>query len=63
MFHGVGVEIDAFWEPNLRFITDSGELGPAKNLPVILPAGMMGDRAAIFFATPDEISHLIRHQC
>jgi cytochrome c len=56
-------EVEEFWEPNLRFITDSGNLGPAKNMPVILPAGMMGDRASVFFAAPEEISRLIQSQC
>jgi cytochrome c len=47
----------------LRFITDSGDLGPAKGAPVILPAGMMGDRASVFFAAPEEISRFIQHRC
>jgi cytochrome c len=52
-----------FWEPNLRFKTDSSETGPLSGKPVILPAGMMGDRASVFFASPDEISPFIKHQC
>ncbi len=52
-----------FWEPNLRFKTDSGDTGPVAGKPVILPAGMMGDRASVFFAAPDEISTFIKHQC
>jgi cytochrome c len=52
-----------FWEPNLRFKTDSSETGPLSGKPVILPAGMMGDRASMFFASPDEISPFIKHQC
>ena len=52
-----------FWEPNLRFKTDSSDTGPLAGKPVILPAGMMGDRASIFFASPDEITPLIKHQC
>lgn len=53
----------AFWEPNLRIKTDSSALGPPKDGPVIMPAGMMGDRASIIFAAPDEISGFIKHQC
>jgi cytochrome c len=53
----------AFWEANLRFKTDSGDTGPLKGTPVILPAGMMGDRASVFFAAPEEISAFIKHQC
>jgi cytochrome c len=56
-------ETEEFWEPNLRFITDSGDLGPSPNVPVMLPAGMMGDRASVFFAAPEQISRLIRHRC
>lgn len=52
-----------FWEANLRFKTDSSDTGPVAGKPVILPAGMMGDRASVFFAAPDEISTFIKHQC
>jgi cytochrome c len=52
-----------FWERNLRFKTDSSEEGPDKNAPAILAAGMMGDRASIIFASPDEISAWIKHEC
>ena len=53
----------AFWEPNLRLKTDSSALGPPKDVPVIMPAGMMGDRASVIFAAPDEISGFIKHAC
>jgi cytochrome c len=52
-----------FWEVNLRLKTDSSDTGPLAGKPVILPAGMMGDRASVFFATPDEISTFIKQQC
>ncbi|MDE2166344.1 MAG: cytochrome c family protein [Alphaproteobacteria bacterium] len=52
-----------FWEANLRFKTDSSDTGPLRGKPVILPAGMMGDRASVFFAAPEEISQFIKHQC
>lgn len=52
-----------FWEPNLRFKTDSSDTGPLAGKPVILPAGMMGDRASVFFASSDEITPFIKHQC
>ena len=52
-----------FWEPNLRFKTDSSEIGPTPGHPVILPAGMMGDRASVFFSSPDEISPFIQKRC
>ena len=52
-----------FWEANLRLKTDSSDTGPVAGKPVILPAGMMGDRASVFFAAPDEISTFVKHQC
>jgi cytochrome c len=52
-----------FWEANLRFKTDSSATGPVAGKPVVLPAGMMGDRASVFFAAPDEISTFIKNQC
>lgn len=52
-----------FWEANLRFKTASSNTGPIAGKPVMLPAGMMGDRASVFFASPDEISTFIKHQC
>jgi cytochrome c len=52
-----------FWERNLRFKTDSSDEGPDKNAPAILAAGMMGDRASVIFASPDEISRFITQHC
>lgn len=53
----------AFWEPNLRFKTDSSATGPRRGTPVIMPAGMMGDRASVIFASPGEISPFIQSKC
>lgn len=52
-----------FWEFNLRFKTDSSENGPPKGHPVLLRAGMMGDRAFVIFASPREITTFIEVQC
>jgi cytochrome c len=52
-----------YWEFNLRFKTDSSPLGPAPGTPVLVPAGMMGDRAQVVFATPEEISRTIVRRC
>jgi cytochrome c len=52
-------KVRAFWERNLRFMTDSGKDGPEKGAPAIMPAGMMGDRAAVIFAAPEEINKVI----
>jgi cytochrome c len=53
----------AFAESNLRFRTDSSATGPHREKPVIIPTGMMGDRASVFFAAPDEISTFVKDQC
>ncbi|MBN9043089.1 MAG: cytochrome C [Rhizobiales bacterium 62-47] len=52
-----------FWERNLRFMTDSSKDGPEKDVPAIMPAGMMGDRAAVIFANPNEIGKFIQPKC
>jgi len=56
-------EVDKVWEFNLRFKTDSSKSGPAPNKPVIVGAGMQGDRASIVFAAPDEISRFVKESC
>lgn len=53
----------AFWERNLRFKTDSSKDGPEKAAPALMPAGMMGDRASVIFAAPDEIAKMIEPRC
>jgi cytochrome c len=45
---------------NLRIKIDSSDNGPPAGRPVILPGGAMGDRATLFFASPAEISTLIK---
>jgi len=52
-----------FWERNLRFKTDVSDDGPQKGAPALVPAGMMGDRADVIFASPDEISGFISRAC
>src|SRR5919106_4865533 len=44
-----------FWGFNLRFKTDSSDKGPRPSQPVLLPASMMGGRAFVIFAAPEEI--------
>jgi cytochrome c len=55
--------VEKVWEFNLRFKTDSSKLGPAPRKPVVVGAGMQGDRASIVFATPREISESIQQGC
>jgi len=52
-----------YWEFNLRFKTDSSPQGPPRGRPVLLPAGMQGDRASIVFASPEEISRTLETKC
>jgi len=56
-------KIRDFWERNLRFKTDVSDDGPQKGAPALVPAGMMGDRADVIFARPEEISGFIAHRC
>ncbi len=53
----------AFWERNLRLKTDSSKVGPQNGAPALVPAGMMGDRADVIFAAPEEITKLIEARC
>ncbi|MBI3530218.1 MAG: cytochrome c family protein [Betaproteobacteria bacterium] len=52
-----------FWEFNLRLQTDSSKYGPLKGKPIIVGTGMMGDRAAVIFTAPREISSFIKESC
>lgn len=53
-------ETHKIWEFNLRIKTDSSARGPERGKPVLIGAGMRGDRANIVFATPGEISGFIK---
>lgn len=53
----------AFWERNLRFMTDASKDGSEKNVPAIMPAGMLGDRAAAIFAAPEGIGRFVQSRC
>ena len=52
-----------FGEFNLRFKTDSSDYGPTQGAPALLAANMMGDRAFVIFANPEEISGSIKRTC
>ncbi len=56
-------KVNKVWEFNLRLKTDSSEAGPFPGKPVIVGAGMQGDRASVVFAAPDEISSFIKQAC
>ena len=51
------------WEFNLRFKTDSSTFGPLRGKPVVVGAGMQGDRASVVFASPSEISAYVKESC
>ena len=48
-----------FWEFNLRFKTDSSPLGPERGKPVLVPAGMQGDRAQVVFSGLDDLKRFL----
>lgn len=52
-----------YWEPNLRFKTDSGVNGPPPGKPVLVPTGMQGDRSYVIFASAQDISGFIHAEC
>jgi len=52
-----------FWEFNLRLKTDSSAAGPLAGKPVLMGSGMMGDRASIVFAAPEEIGDFVKREC
>jgi cytochrome c len=56
-------ETHPFWEFNLRFKTDSSASGPSPGHAALQPAGMMGDRASVIFADPEEIGAFIEKRC
>jgi cytochrome c len=56
-------KVEKIWEFNLRFKSDSSKLGPAPGKPVVVGAGMQGDRASVVFASPKEISETIKQSC
>jgi cytochrome c len=57
-----GVETP-YWELNVRLKTDTGKTGPQPGKPVLLPAGMQGDRVSVIFADPAEIGTMIKSKC
>ena len=56
-------KVNKVWEFNLRFKTDSSKEGPLPGKPIIVGAGMQGDRASVVFAAPAEIGSVIKQAC
>lgn len=57
---GTPIEYSEF---DLRFKTDSTPDGPSPGIPVVINAGMRGDRGFVIFSTPGEISVFIKSGC
>jgi cytochrome c len=56
-------KLHKIWEFNLRLKIDTSVSGPAPGKPVIVGAGMQGDRASIVFGALREIGELVKEQC
>lgn len=55
--------IHKIWEFNLRLKIDSRDSGPLPGKPVMVGAGMQGDRASIVFSALREIPEFINETC
>ena len=53
----------AHWEMNVRLKLDTRDTGPAPGAPVIVGAGMMGDRVSIVFASLRDLNSLVEEAC
>ncbi len=53
----------AHWEMNVRLKLDTRDTGPAPGAPVIVGAGMMGDRVSIVFASLQDLTSLVEDAC
>lgn len=52
-----------YWEKNVRLKIDSVETGPPPGTPVVLSAGMRGDRVSIIFASLEDLNTLVKEGC
>jgi cytochrome c len=53
----------AFWEKNVRLKIDTQETGPSPGAPVILGAGMQGDRVSVIFASLADLKAIVAEGC
>ena len=51
------------WEMNVRLKLDTRETGPEPGKPVIVGAGMMGDRVSIVFSSIAELTRIVAEGC
>ena len=52
-----------YGEFDLRFKTDRSQNGPRPGAPVVIKAGMRGDRGFVIFSAPGAISTFIQTKC
>lgn len=52
-----------YWEKNIRLKIDSVETGPPPGVPVILQAGMGGDRFSVVFSSLADLTSIIEEKC
>lgn len=52
-----------FPELNLRLKTDASAYGPERDKPVLLRAGMQGDRAQVIFSGTAELKRFVVERC
>ena len=52
-----------FWEKNVRIKIDSAETGPPAGIPVVMGAGMRGDRVSVIFASLEDLRTFLEEKC
>lgn len=52
-----------FWEKNVRIKIDSAETGPPAGVPVVLGAGMRGDRVSVIFSSLEDLREFLQEEC
>lgn len=52
-----------YWEMNVRLKLDTRTTGPEADTPMIVRAGMFGDRVSIIFSRLDEIPRFVIEKC
>ena len=52
-----------YWEKSIRLKIDSAETGPPAGTPVMLGAGMQGDRYSVIFASLVDLQRLVSESC
>jgi cytochrome c len=52
-----------FWETNVRIKIDTSPRGPKAGEPVLVRAGMVGDRVSIVFSSLADLKILLTEKC